>query len=51
LPIQTGNIRLKKLEAIKLKPLRDEFMLKFFPKEKWLYFLDKGEFDIFPETK
>ena len=35
----------------KIETLKDQFMLNMFPKEKWLYFLDKGEFDIFPEFK
>lgn len=32
----------------KIETLRDEFMLSMFPKEKWLEFFEKGEFDIFP---
>jgi len=41
----------KEIGRYKIETLRDEFMLNLFPKEKWLYFLEKGEFDIFPATK
>jgi beta-hydroxylase len=36
----------KEISSYKIKNLTDEYMLSLFPKEKWLEFLDKGEFDI-----
>ncbi|HRG00712.1 MAG TPA: aspartyl/asparaginyl beta-hydroxylase domain-containing protein [Bacteroidia bacterium] len=34
----------------KIDHLEDKFMLSLFPKEKWLHFSEKGEFDVFPST-
>ncbi len=42
------NYTAKEICKYKIETLRDEFMLSMFPKEKWLYFLEKGELDIFP---
>ena len=38
----------KEICKYKIENLQDEFMLSMFPKEKWSYFLEKGEFDVFP---
>lgn len=38
----------QEINKYKIETLQDEFMLSMFPKEKWLYFLEKGELDIFP---
>lgn len=38
----------KEIGRYKIETLRDEFMLSMMPKERWLDFLEKGEFDIFP---
>lgn len=38
----------KEINTYKIETLKDKFMLSVFPKEKWLYFLEKGEFDIYP---
>ena len=38
----------EQINRYKIETLNDEFMLSIFPKEKWQYFLEKGEFDVFP---
>lgn len=42
------NYTADEINKYKIETLRDEFMLSIFPKEKWLYFLEKGEFDVYP---
>jgi len=41
----------KEICNFKIKNLEDKFMLSIFPKEKWLHFLEVGEFDVFPDAK
>lgn len=36
------------INKYKIETLNDEFMLSIFSKEKWLEFLSKKEFDVFP---
>ncbi|MDF2449780.1 MAG: aspartyl/asparaginyl beta-hydroxylase-like dioxygenase [Bacteroidota bacterium] len=38
----------KEICRYKIETLRDEFMLSMFPKEKWIEFLNAGEFTAFP---
>ena len=38
------------INRYKIETLRDEYMLQMFPKEKWLEFLEKGEFN-FPGSR
>ena len=42
------NYTAQEINKYKIETLRDEFMLSIFPKEKWLHFLEKGEFDVYP---
>lgn len=39
------------INRYKIENMSDAFMLSMFPKEKWMHFLEKGEFDIFNEAK
>lgn len=38
----------KEINKFKIETLQDQFMLQLFPKEKWMEFLEKGEFTSFP---
>lgn len=40
----------KEICKYKIETLQDDFMLKLFPKEKWLSFLEKGELEM-PENR
>jgi ornithine lipid ester-linked acyl 2-hydroxylase len=45
------NYSADEINKYKIETLSDKFMLGMFPKEKWLEFLSKGEFDIFPAAR
>lgn len=40
----------QEINKYKIDNLQDEVLLNLFTKEKWQYFLSKGEFDVIPET-
>lgn len=40
----------KEINKYKIDNLQDEVLLNLFPKEKWQYFLEKGEFDTLPKA-
>ncbi|MCZ8286017.1 MAG: hypothetical protein O9353_11245, partial [Bacteroidia bacterium] len=42
------NYTADEINRYKIETLREPFMLEMFPKEKWLHFLEVGEFDVFP---
>lgn len=42
------NYSADEINRYKIETLREPFMLEMFPKEKWLHFLEIGEFDVFP---
>lgn len=41
----------EEINRYKIENMSDAFMLSMFPREKWMHFLEKGEFDIFDEVK
>jgi ornithine lipid ester-linked acyl 2-hydroxylase len=46
IPNPSWGFTAKEISKYKIENLQDEFMLKLFPREKWVTFLKKGEFDL-----